>query len=177
MTTARSISTDVIAGHKESVGGSSGLKQASPRLRSMEVTKATAALLGRGEDRRRVVAEKIDPDTRRELGQFFTPVPLAVFIASLPRLSQSRRIRILDAGAGVGSLTAALVSRVVQERPDLEIEVIAVETDSSIVGELKATVDDCRLLAKSAGCKFSSRIIVDDFLEWASNQSGSLPGL
>lgn len=45
-------------------------------------------------------------DQRSEFGQFLTPAPVAKFMASLAAPATDR-IRLLDAGAGVGSLKAA----------------------------------------------------------------------
>ena len=43
------------------------------------------------------------------MGQFMTPAPVARFMASLFR-SRRLSLRVLDAGAGVGSLSAAIVA-------------------------------------------------------------------
>ncbi len=56
-----------------------------------------------------------------ELGQFLTPAPVADFMASLfgpfPRV-----VRLLDAGAGSGSLTSALVSRLCENDSGVRAE-------------------------------------------------------
>ena len=50
-----------------------------------------------------------------ELGQFLTPAPVAVFMASLfgplPQV-----VRLLDAGAGAGALTKHFVTRLCQKK-------------------------------------------------------------
>lgn len=52
-----------------------------------------------------------NPRSRQEeLGQFLTATPVADFMASMFE-SLPRAVRLLDAGAGAGSLTAAFVSR------------------------------------------------------------------
>ena len=58
-----------------------------------------------------MLATASQPRTHREeLGQFLTPAPLADFMASMfGALPQT--VRLLDAGAGAGALTAAFVSR------------------------------------------------------------------
>lgn len=50
---------------------------------------------------------KLDADRRSQMGQFFTPLSTARFVASMLEFRQPS-LRVLDAGAGVGSLTAAL---------------------------------------------------------------------
>ncbi|GAH41808.1 unnamed protein product, partial [marine sediment metagenome] len=81
----------------------------------------------------------LDTKSQDKLGQFFTPSRAAVLIASLPRLPQSGTIRVLDPGAGSGSLSAAIVSRVIDERPDLYVHVVAVECDKGVIGYLEDT--------------------------------------
>ena len=68
-------------------------------------------LLRRVEELRLEGTRKLDPPRRVELGQFLTPAPIGKFMASM---CEARRasIRLLDAGAGVGSLTAAVLADV-----------------------------------------------------------------
>jgi adenine-specific DNA-methyltransferase len=60
-------------------------------------------------DRLRLEANlQMDPQRKADLGQFMTPESVAKFIAGL--FSQrTGTIRLLDAGAGVGALTAAFL--------------------------------------------------------------------
>jgi hypothetical protein len=55
---------------------------------------------------------KIDPERRSELGQFMTPPATAKLMASMfdEKHVEHTDIRLLDPGAGVGSLTAAFVA-------------------------------------------------------------------
>ena len=66
----------------------------------------------------------LDARTQSDLGQFFTPAGAAKLIASLPGLPLTGTLRVLDPGAGSGMLTAALVSRVLAERPALLLSLI-----------------------------------------------------
>ena len=52
---------------------------------------------------------------RAVLGQFFTPPQIASFMASLFQLRGHKQISLLDAGAGVGSLTRAFLEQVQQQ--------------------------------------------------------------
>jgi hypothetical protein len=56
-------------------------------------------------------SRRLDPERRAEMGQFFAPAPIARLMASMfdNRVSI---LRLLDAGAGVGALTAAWVAEV-----------------------------------------------------------------
>jgi hypothetical protein len=68
------------------------------------------ALLERPEALARV--ERPTPRQRKsQLGQFMTPLGVAEFMASLFELPPKGRIRLLDAGAGQGALTAAFIGR------------------------------------------------------------------
>jgi adenine-specific DNA-methyltransferase len=62
------------------------------------------------EERRQRTGKALDPVRRSELGQFFTPSEVAAFIADMLDVTD-RPARLLDPGAGVGSLTAAVAAR------------------------------------------------------------------
>ena len=53
---------------------------------------------------------RLDPSKKGELGQFMTPSTIAEFMASLFKLTE-KPTRLLDCGAGVGSLTVSAVRR------------------------------------------------------------------
>ncbi|MBI1841255.1 MAG: Eco57I restriction-modification methylase domain-containing protein [Verrucomicrobia bacterium] len=101
---------------------------------------------------------------REELGQFLTATPVANFMASLfGPLPQT--VRLLDAGAGAGSLTAAFVSRCCEKRDGVRaIEAILYEVDSEILDSLVATMRDSERLCSGAGIRFSFTIHQTDFI-------------
>jgi adenine-specific DNA-methyltransferase len=55
-------------------------------------------------------SRQLDPDRKSEFGQFMTPAAIATFMASLFS-NITKTIHLLDAGAGVGSLTNAFLNR------------------------------------------------------------------
>ena len=57
------------------------------------------------------VSRRLDPKRRSEMGQFFTPAQTAHLMASMFE-NRPSTFHHLDAGAGVGSLSAAWVSGV-----------------------------------------------------------------
>jgi adenine-specific DNA-methyltransferase len=59
---------------------------------------------------RRIVTGSLEPRRKAALGQFMTPAPIAQFMASLFD-DPVRPVALLDAGAGMGSLTMAAVPR------------------------------------------------------------------
>jgi adenine-specific DNA-methyltransferase len=118
-------------------------------------------LIERTEYRRIHRASRLIPDTRVNLGQYFTPAAAADLIASMPDLPAVGRLRVLDPGAGVGSLTAAVVARAARERPDLKLVLSAFEIDQMISLDLAATLADC---ADAHPVTIDQR--GDDFLLW-----------
>lgn len=117
-------------------------------------------IMERAERRRVAALAALDPEARRQLGQFFTPAPAAALIASLPALDAlPARIRVLDPGAGSGSLTAALVARIARERPDVAVHVVAVETDPAVIPVLSETLADCE---RTAGV--TTELVAADYL-------------
>lgn len=67
-------------------------------------------LLSAAEARRLAIASKTDRSHKSALGQFMTPAPTATFMAGLLDLDRPA-VRLLDAGAGLGALTAAAADR------------------------------------------------------------------
>lgn len=133
-----------------------------------EHANAAVALTDRTEARRQAASSALDSRARATLGQYFTPAPVAAFIASLVDLPESGVLRVLDPGAGAGSLTAAVIARVIMERPGLSVDVMACEVDSGLHPVLRATLDDCMATAARAGVDVCARLIEGDYIEWAA---------
>lgn len=100
-------------------------------------------LLNRVERNRVAALSKLNPKKRDSLGQFFTPARAASLIASMPRLPANGQIRVLDPGAGSGMLSAALVARILAERPGLAVHVVAVECDGTTLPYLEDSLNAC----------------------------------
>jgi adenine-specific DNA-methyltransferase len=122
-------------------------------------------LLRRVEEFRVEAARKLDPARRVELGQFLTPTPIAKFMASMFE-AKRRSIRILDAGAGVGSLTAAVVGEVcTRQHHPVTISVCAYELDRALVEYLSQTMNLCKQLCDHLGIQFENEIKSVDFIQ------------
>lgn len=78
-------------------------------------------------------------------------------------------IRLLDPGAGVGSLTAAVVERWAENEGG-SIEAVLVEADSQLALPLTETLEDLTNVHD-----FSGSILQHDFVEWASDQTSGFP--
>ena len=88
------------------------------------------------ESRRKAATQSLDAKHRSQFGQYFTPEPVAQFMASLiKRPRGGKRLSILDPGAGIGSLSAALLAHV-KGRGD----VTAYELDPAFQRDLRDTL-------------------------------------
>lgn len=134
-----------------------------------QVDEASAALTARTEARRVSALPTLSSDQQARLGQFFTPERASVLIASLPRLPEAGRFRVLDPGAGSGSLAAALTARVLRECPALELEIVAVEIDPGVRHYLQATLTDLTETASAAGVKVAAEIVLGDYIELSTS--------
>lgn len=133
-------------------------------MQSLEAPQRSAPALSRADMARREVSPTLDPKLRSKLGQFMTPAPVATFMAGMfDRLPQD--IRLLDAGAGVGSLTAAFVREVIsrEDRPR-SVHVTAFEIDSILGQYLAETLTACADDCEEAGISFTSCIVTDDYI-------------
>lgn len=95
----------------------------------------------------------LHPERKAELGQFMTPAPVAQFMASL--FTERRgAVRLLDAGAGVGSLTAAFIDRWGADN----IHATAYEIDATMTAYLRDTLG-------RYGASFEGTLIERDFIQ------------
>ena len=114
---------------------------------------------------------KLDPKKRSALGQYMTPAPIGRFMASLFN-DLTGDLGILDPGAGVGSLTAALVERLCDAvtRPH-SAELVAYEIEPLLVEYLQNTLAESQVQCQSAHIKSECTIREDDFiLSYPANQ-------
>lgn len=118
-------------------------------------------LLDIAEHNRVEALTRLDPKAQEKFGQFFTPSRAAALIASLPRLPHNGTVRVLDPGAGSGSLSAAIVARILSEQPAVTVHVVAIECDNAVIDRLVHTLDAC--VAAGDG-RVSYEVIEDDFI-------------
>lgn len=118
-------------------------------------------MLQRTEQRRQAAQAALDPDRQAKLGQYFTNAATADLMAAMPRLEQLKEsVRILDPGAGAGSLGVALVERIRAERPDLAVHLVAAELDPAVIPVLTKSLADCETLSG-----VTTELVVGDFIE------------
>lgn len=114
------------------------------------------------ENRRETIARKTSAKRKSELGQFMTAAPIADFMAGLFDIPEGGAVRLLDAGAGIGSLTAAFEREAAKRGASVAAE--AWEIDPEMLPHLQETLEG--LEAGRAG--FSGRAVGDDFVAAAS---------
>jgi len=117
-------------------------------------------LLNQTEQLRERVAAATDAKKKSRLGQFLTPASIARFMASLFRPATGLHCRLLDPGAGIGSLSVAFLERCRAGELCFDgIQVDAFEVDESIAHHLRQTLDE-----SMASPGVSARVVVDDFI-------------
>lgn len=130
-------------------------------------TEDTALLLV--EQTRLQVSKKTQASKKSQFGQFFTPEKIAMFMASLFPDSNGY-CRLLDAGAGIGSLSGAFLERWLSGGFQFQrVELDAFEIDDSLHFYLQKTLE--RYQSRS---EFFAVVRGDDFIHAASEAlSGS----
>lgn len=133
------------------------------------------SLMAAVEEIRRDAVHRLDPQRRAFMGQFLTPASVATFMAGMIE-SRGPVLRVLDPGAGAGSLSAALVAAMCRkpQRPAM-IALTVYEIDPMLIDHLRSTLDLCRIASEEAGIHFEAQIVTEDFLEaGASSLAGDL---
>ncbi len=110
------------------------------------------------------IAAAIPKEQKSAVGQFFTPSVIANFMAAMFRtLEGGTAVRLLDAGSGIGSLTAAFAQRAAADGvSNLEIE--AWEIDEKLHGHLSETLEACGTLIRNKGGSFKFALQSDDYI-------------
>lgn len=151
-----------MAGTKMHNQAEKALHRSHSRIRS-----ETPDPVGTAEKARLSLGATLDPTRRSALGQFFTPPATAGLMASMSTLVR-KRLRLLDAGAGVGALTAAWVAEICSRpvRPK-EVVLTAYERDEALLPALRATLKACEQKCAAAGVACKWELQATDFIEAA----------
>lgn len=101
---------------------------------------------------------------RKKLGQYFTGLQIAKFMARLSRIKLStKNIVILDAGAGAGVLGICAAYHAVKMGHN-KISLICYEIDSAILPLLKQHLEETKESLEAVDIKFDYEIRVSDFV-------------
>lgn len=104
------------------------------------------------------------PRMRKERGHFGTAPAIADFMAGMfTRISQGP-VRILDPGAGVGTLSAAVCQRLLQQGNPCQLVFELWENDPRLEARLRSTMESCRKVLSDAGHEMNFTIRIEDFV-------------
>jgi adenine-specific DNA-methyltransferase len=142
----------------------STLPRPRQRARERPERRAGDSLLDRIELLRVSAAQHLDPERQVELGQFLTPASVARLMASMFDI-QGHSLRLLDAGAGIGSLTAAWVAEACgRARRPREVSVTAYEIEPLLTEQLRLTLQACASHCRQSGVQFHGEVRQEDFI-------------
>lgn len=133
-------------------------------------TKTTENFLDQIDQFRLITSQKINDERKAEFSQYFTPSELARFMASLfERFDKD--ISLLDPGAGMGSLSAAFVEKVVASEIKFDsFKVTCYEKDEKLIEVLENTLSACRNFLELNNSEFQADIKNHDFIHKISHE-------
>ncbi|MGM3305574.1 BsuBI/PstI family type II restriction endonuclease [Anabaena sp. WFMT] len=112
---------------------------------------------------------QIQQSDKSPKGQFLTPLPIARLMANMFDFSLPK-ISLLDAGAGSGSLLAAVVAELCQlQKKPKYIHITAYEIDPLLINFLQETFECCHHACNQLGIDFTYKIYHSDFIESVVN--------
>jgi adenine-specific DNA-methyltransferase len=135
------------------------------------IYQGDAGLLSDIEQSRLAISKATDPKKKSRLGQFFTPATIARFMAELFTPNSHTHCRLLDPGAGIGSLCGAFLDRWVSgDLKFKDVHLDAFEIDPFLQPYLIQTLEKYENISG-----FSMDIDISDFIFAASEGiSGNL---
>tara|TARA_R110001583_G_scaffold76235_1_gene208927 strand:+ start:15716 stop:17236 length:1521 start_codon:yes stop_codon:yes gene_type:complete len=115
----------------------------------------------------RIEANKLlDEDTRGKKGQFMTPASAAYILAGMFR-DLDGELNVLDAGAGVGSLTTALVKRALTDFQPTCINANVWELENVLVENLNRSLVLCQEASTESNVVWNTQVNQVDFIQHA----------
>jgi adenine-specific DNA-methyltransferase len=109
--------------------------------------------------------ERANSYQKFQLGQYFTSVKIAKFMAGLFEQTGNLNCRIIDPGAGIGVLTAAFLDRVASGELRFDhLHITAFEVDKSLHRDLTST-----LSLYSEFIPFTTEVVWKDYIEESRN--------
>ena len=106
---------------------------------------------------------KLNLKVKSTLGQFFTPYPISLYMASLFDKIEGN-VSLLDPGCGSGSLTAAFVDESLRRKKINSINIDAFDIDSVIQPFIDETLLLCGKKFEKHGVSINANFILDDFI-------------
>ncbi len=106
---------------------------------------------------------KLNPQIKSSLGQFFTPYPISLYMASLFEKMEGD-ISLLDPGCGSGSLTAAFVDEVIKRKKASSLNLHTFDIDSVVQPFIKETLLLCAEKSQQNGIPVDTHFSLADFI-------------
>jgi len=100
---------------------------------------------------------------RKERGQFFTPLPVARFMAGLAEY-RKEVLRALDPGAGTGILSCAVCEAAARRKAVKRLEIDAYEIDTDLAALTRESLEFAREWLKKQQIELSFKVIQEDFI-------------
>ncbi len=121
------------------------------------------SLLDTLEELQQAYLAETTPEIRKARGQFFTPWPIANFMAEALDLSEGP-LRILDPGAGAGALSVAVCERLLKEPAGRLVHFDLFDTDKDVIAYLDQVMSECQSAMSLAGHSMTYKICSEDFV-------------
>lgn len=106
----------------------------------------------------------LDEDTRGQKGQFMTPASAARILSGMFR-NLDGELNVLDAGAGVGSLTTSLVERALLDFQPTSINANAWELEDVLAENLNRSFALCQEASDESRVAWNSQVNQVDFIQ------------
>jgi adenine-specific DNA-methyltransferase len=108
--------------------------------------------------------QQVSTTHKKVNGQFFTPTPIALLLASFCDLSKTK-IRILDPGCGTAILSCTLVEHLVKSQNRIEqIDLVAYETDFELIPYSQKALEYLKEWLLDKGIQFNYILHYSDFV-------------
>lgn len=105
-------------------------------------------------------------ENKEKFAQYFTPLEVADYMASLFDAIKKKKIKILDPGAGTGNLTLSFINKIVEwEVKPKSIHVDLYEIDPNFLSHLKDTLAECKAVCEDNKIEFTFDIINSDLIK------------
>lgn len=124
------------------------------------------SILTEVENYRAEANSKLNQKTKGSLGQFFTPRSIALYMASIFKSIQGN-VRLLDPGAGPGSLTAAFTDETIKRSSAESVSISAFEIDPVIHPYLQKSLGLCQSALTQKGMSAEFVLHGSDFIDGA----------
>ncbi len=99
---------------------------------------------------------------RKKFGQFFTSMETARFMANLYTIPEDmQKVSVLDAGAGSGILSCALIERLDTIESIREVELTCFENDSNVLPILQSSLEYCQHYSSK---KITVNVLTDNYI-------------